>query len=505
MPNLFAYFALLGWPIVALLLFRFLPLHKALVWTVVGGYLLLPSATYIKLPLIPAIDRASVVAVSALILCLVYAPRTRPAVQQGHRFGRFLIGALLVTAVLVPAMTVMFNREPLFFGPTFLPGLTAKDAGSLMIQSALTLLPFWLGLRYLNTHEGHLALLQALAISGIFYTFPALIELRLSPKFHIWVYGFFQHDFIQHVRLNGYRPVVFLGHGLLLGIFFCASFLAALTLFKEARRTGARSIGWLFAAAWLFMVLFVSKNFGALGIGIALAGFILFTGRRVQIAFAVTVATVVLLYPMLRGIGWIPIDYILDQVQGIDADRAGSLRFRFSNEDLLLERANEKPVFGWGSWGRNQIFSPEDGNMISVTDGAWVIFIGMYGWVGYIAIFGLLALPILFYALHRRSLGMSFVTQGLVLILCSALIDLIPNSGLVTYVWLMSGAIAGYVLWTPVPGPAATIRNAPQPDAIGLAGPQAPQAPPGQAAWLMRQTGDQPSRRARRSGASHQI
>lgn len=502
MPNLFAYFALLAWPIVALVLFRALPLQKALVWTVMGGYLLLPSATHMKIPLIPAFDRVSIVSLSALVLCLFFAPKSKDHPPAGRGLGRIVIITLLATAVFVPALTVSFNTEPLFFGPRHLPGLTPKDAGSLIIQSGLTLVPFWLGLRYLNNHEGHLALLQAFVISGIFYTFPALFEIRMSPQLHVWIYGFFQHDFIQHVRLGGFRPIVFLSHGLLLGIFLCAATLSALTLYKEARRTGATAFGWFFAALWLLLVLYLSKNLGALAIGIALSVFILFTGRRLQMVFAVAVAGVVILYPLVRGAGWFPVDTILEQVEAIDPDRASSLRFRFVNEEALLERANEKPLFGWGSWGRNQIFDPVTGDMRSVTDGAWVIFIGMYGWIGYIALFGLLTLPIVFYALYRRSLGMSFATQGLVLVLCSALIDLIPNSGLVTYVWLMSGGIAGYVLWKPAAAAQSPDKATTRQDTDGLV--LAPATQPAPASWLMRPASESSTRRARRNDQPRQ-
>jgi hypothetical protein len=289
-------------------------------------------------------------------------------------------------------------------------------------------------------------------------------------------------------------------HGLVLGIFFCAAFLSALALFKEARRTGAPAFGWFYAAVWLFIVLFVSKNFGALAIGIVISGFILFTGRRVQTIFAVAVAVVVLIYPFLRGAGWVPVDALVERVEGIEQDRAGSLKFRFINEEALLERANEKPLFGWGSWGRNQIYDPGDGRMTSVTDGVWVIFIGAFGWLGYIARFGLLAMPIIFYAVHRRALGPSFAVQGLVLVLCSALIDLIPNSGLVVYVWLLSGAIAGHVLWRPAPGREATQG----PATVNPAGP-APvlgRAAVGQASWLMGAGNSQPARRSRRKGSA---
>jgi hypothetical protein len=500
MPNLVAYFALFAWPLVALGLFRIMPLQRALVWTVVGGHLLLPSATFVELPVIPALDRSSVVSLSALVLCLIFGRKSNLPGTEGKAFGRFVIWTLGGIAVFGVILTALFNSETLIYGPRYIPGLTAKDAAGMMITTALTLVPFWLGLRYLNTSEGHIELLKALALGGVVYSLPALVEIRLSPQLHVWIYGFFQHDFGQHIRQGGFRPVVFMPHGLVLGIFFCAAFLSALTLFKEARRTGAPAFGWFYAAVWLFLVLFVSKNFGALAIGIVISGFILFTGRRVQTIFAVTVAVVVLIFPLLRGAGWIPVDTIVEHVEGIEQDRAGSLRFRFINEEALLERANEKPLFGWGSWGRNQIYDPGDGRMTSVTDGVWVIFIGAFGWLGYIARFGLLAMPIIYYAAYRRALGPSYATQGLVLVLCCALIDLIPNSGLVVYVWLLSGAIAGHVLWKPAlqreatQGPAPVSSSGPAPALGGAAA--------GQASWLMRAGTGQPARRSRRKGST---
>jgi hypothetical protein len=146
---------------------------------------------------------------------------------------------------------------------------------------------------------------------------------------------------------------------------------------------------------------------------------------------------------MLRGAGWIPVDAAHELALMVDADRASSLKFRLDNEDALLDKANLKPVAGWGSWGRNSIFDPETGRMTSVTDGIWVIFIGVYGWLGYIGRFGLLTAPILLYALRRKTFGPSLITPGLTVLLAGLLIDLLPNAGLVNYVWLAAGAVAG--------------------------------------------------------------
>ena len=55
----------------------------------------------------------------------------------------------------------------------------------------------------------------------------------------------------------------------------------------------------------------------------------------------------------------------------VGEDRAGSLEFRLDNEDMLIARAMQRPLFGWGGWGRARVHD-EDGKDISVTDGLWI-------------------------------------------------------------------------------------------------------------------------------------
>jgi hypothetical protein len=480
MPNAFAYLMLFSWPLVAAVLFRLLPLQKALIWTLIGGFLVLPSATQIKLPMIPALDKSLIPAVSALVLCMIVAPPASFAPDWAGRTGRLFIVALLGLLVATPLLTVLQNAEPIPIGPTFLPGLRVYDAVSMISSIVVAVIPFYVGLRYLNTQEGHRLLLQAFVYGALAYSLPALFEVRMSPQLHTWVYGFFPHDFVQHIRAGGFRPVVFLNHGLMVGIFLCLAVLSALVLWRDGLREGRPVSGWFYAAVWLVVVLVVSKNLGALGITVVLSTLIVFAGRRVQTGFALAVALVVMFYPMLRGAGYIPVDAIHEFAMSIDAERADSLKFRLDNEDALLIHANEKPAFGWGSWGRNQLYDDVTGRMVSVTDGSWIILIGIYGWLGYIAHFGLLTLPVLFGFLRRKRFGPSLITPGLMLVLSAALIDLIPNAGLVNYVWLMAGGLSGYVLW-----PTADAVKEAEPALPKSAGAAPPGLPNGQATWVM--------------------
>jgi hypothetical protein len=493
MPNLFAYLVLLSSPLAAVVLFRVLSLERALIWTIIGGHLLLPSETSIKFPMIPAIDRALIPAVMALMLCLLMAPKSQPSMDGAARFGRQILLCLLLLVLVTPILTVLYNTDPIIDGRVFLPGLRLYDAFGLISVIVVALIPFWLGVRYLNTPAGHRALLEALVFGGLAYSIPALFEVRMSPQLHLWIFGFFPHDFIQHIRDGGFRPVVFLNHGLMVGIFFCMSVIASAVLYKEARRLGKPAFWWLAAMLWLFFSLYLSKTLGAFAIAILATAAVLFLGPRLQVMLSVAIALIVLLYPMLRGAGWIPVDAIHELALDISEDRASSLKFRLDNEDALLEKANLKPITGWGSWGRNALYDPETGRMTSITDGIWLIFIGVYGWLGYIGRFGLLTVPIILYALRRKTFGPSLIAPGMVVLLSALLIDLLPNAGLVNYVWLIAGAVAGLVVWNRAPSDDAAVESTGKDgSAFGLPGGY-------RAAWLMTDNAAPPNRRQRRS------
>ena len=77
-PNLFAYVALLSWPLIAFCLFRVRPVGQALLWTILGAQLLLPVGTSIKFEMIPVFDKSSIATLSALLGCLLAGKRFAP-------------------------------------------------------------------------------------------------------------------------------------------------------------------------------------------------------------------------------------------------------------------------------------------------------------------------------------------------------------------------------------------------------------------------------------------
>lgn len=456
MPNALAFLVVFSWPVAVYLLFRYLPRVEALCWSILGGYLLLPSRTGFDLPLVPAVDKDVVPVLTATVLLACGMGMTE-AEKAARRDGRGVVGRdgpmfgpfapLIALLILSPLVTVLTNSEPLFYGPLVIPGLSLHDAVSVIGRMLLTALPFLLAMRYLASPESHTLLLKVIVVALLVYSLPVLFEVRMSPQLNVMFYGFFPHDFLQHIRPGGFRPVVFMQHGLWLAVILCMAVIAAAALWRQRMSEGARAGQWFFACVYLLIVLLLSNSLGAFVIALLLAPAVLLLGVRPQLLIAGGIAVIVLIYPVLRSGGLVPVEQVVAMAERVSADRAASLQFRLDNEDALSARAALKPIAGWGLWGRNEIHDPETGRTMSVTDGAWIIVIGAFGWLGYIAQFGLLTMPTILLAFGRKAASATPATAGLALVLAANLMDLLPNATLTPVTWLLGGAIAGYYLY----------------------------------------------------------
>ena len=447
--------ALLIWPFVTAMLFLRLPRNSAIIWSILAGYLLLPVGVGYNLPGVPNLSKVTIPTLAVFLLCLVgfgaAARRSGPRGAQHAAEDTALRGWLpthpiafwlALGVILGPIATALLNMDRIRFpSGVALPGLTLYDAASGVITQATLLLPFLLGRRYLATAADQRALLVALVLAGLAYSLPTLFEVRFSPQLHTWVYGYFPHSWRQHVRFEGFRPLVFVEHGLRLAIFMAMCFAAAAVFWRaEAGKPRLRA---LFAAIWLGGTLALCNSVGALMIAVAFAPVLFLAGRSTQLAFAAAIALTVVLFPMLRSAGLVPLDGVRAVVMEVSPTKIGSINHRFFNEDQLLARALERPVFGWGSWGRGRVYDPETGEDISTPDGIWVILIGQFGWVGYLGRFGLLALPVVLLFLRRREAAVTPESVGLCLVLTVNMVDMLPNSSLTPISWLLAGALTG--------------------------------------------------------------
>jgi len=438
---LIAYSALAIWPVVTFLLFQTLSSKKAIVWATLGGFLLLPVGTWFDAPGMPKIDKTVVANLSLLVCALLFAKFRILRLPK----SKLLIG-LLALYVLSPVVTTLSNRDPLMLSVSMLPGMTLYDGASLLVRQLIEVTPFLVAYNAYKAEQDIRGLLVAIIISALAYSVPILWEVRMSPQLHAQLYGFFPHDFSQQMRAGGFRAVVFLGHGLVVAIFIAMALVAAIALWRT--RTKIIGISGAAYTSVLLIVLILCKSAGALILAIFVGAASYFMRYRNIISVLAISGLIIVSYPALRGFNIIPVNSIAEMATSISSDRSSSFRTRIENEDILLEKISEKPLFGWGAWGRGRIYKTGwTGDFdydATITDGSWIIIMSTFGWVGYIACFGLLAFPTA-RALYRRKRFDKYPSfVALLAVLVVNLFDLLPNSSLTPLTWLIAGALSGF-------------------------------------------------------------
>ncbi|UHQ54109.1 hypothetical protein [Microbulbifer sp. YPW16] len=432
MPNAIAQLALLLWPALAAVLYARLSALTATFITIIGGYLFLPVKVEFDLPLLPPLDQESIPVICAAIGCLV---------ARGTGFigipVRGLERIIVIVLLLSPVATVMTNGEPYFDGEIFIRGLAIKDSLTAIAETYLMLLPFVLGLALVKTDEDLIKVFRLLVFFGLAYTPLVLYEARMSPQLHTMVYGFFPHSFAQQVRFGGFRPVVFVGHGLLLALFFTVPFLASAVLSRARQRITA--LPNVLVTLYLALILVVCKSVAAWLIGfIGFCSIMLMPQFLTRLLIRLICVTVIA-YPLLCIMDLFPHQEFVEFAALFGEGRAQSLDFRFYHEERLLEHAREKILLGWGAWGRNRLSD-------SVTDGFWIIQLGCYGLIMFAGLFGLMSCSVF------RALGIAGKSSendrralytGAALVAALMMMNQLPNSSLYSWLWFLFGCIGG--------------------------------------------------------------
>jgi hypothetical protein len=438
-PNWFAFVALLLWPAVALCLYLKRPVGQATLWTILGAQMLLPVGTAIKFEGIPQFDKNSIPNLAAFIGCLLVLRRP---LRIWNGFG--IAGILILMYLVGPFITAELNGDPIFLTDRTLPAETHYDALSAVVAQFIFLLPFFLGHQLLRSSADNEEILRVLVIAGLIYSVPILFEIRMSPQLHAWIYGYHGSSFVIALRGGGYRPSVFMQTGLLLAFFMMTTAVAAAAFWRvQTRIHRLPSAG---VTLYLSTILVLCKSLGALVYGAVLAPLVRFTKPRIQLRVALVLVGIALLYPILRAGDVFPTKTIVEIANLVSADRASSLEFRFDNEERLLERGSQRFLFGWGRWGRSRVYDPETGNDLSTTDGRWIITMGQFGFFGFLAEFGLLALSVFRAASALRftqSVHEQVCLAALALIVAINVVDLLPNATFTPWTWLLAGALLG--------------------------------------------------------------
>ena len=407
-----------------------------------GGYLLLPVNTGFDAPGIPNMDKTLISNLAVSVWAVIFARFKVIAFPR----NKILVGLILLY-VASPFFTMLTNQEPLRLSASTLPAMTFYDGLSVVTRQIVHLLPFLIGYNGFKTENDIREVLKALVMAALAYSILILWEIRMSPQLHTQLYGFFPHSFVQQVRGGGYRSVVFLGHGLVVAIFVAMATVAAIGLWRN--RTQVFGLKGIFYTSILLFVLILCKSLGAVVLATIIGLALYFIRFRTMISLLAIFGLIIFSYPLMRGTGLIPVDKIAEISADFSSDRGASFQTRVDNEEMLLEKSSQKPLFGWGTWGRDRIYQADwSGKFdidVSITDGAWIIILGVFGWAGYISTFGLLAFPTA-RALHRRKQFAEYPGYvALLAVLVVNLLDLLPNSSLSPVTWFAAGILAGFM------------------------------------------------------------
>jgi len=419
--------ALLSWPLVALPVFalrkRRARVAATTAWMLLLPLMFLPSGTAWDPPLLPPLTKFRVALVAVALALRLFHGGELLRKAPLHQLPRFIFALFLAGA----ARTIALNQDTLVFGTTVLPALTWYDYLSAALGEFLDLyLPFSIGQRVFFSERALIDLFRVLTTCALIYAPLMLFEVRMSPQLHMWIYGFYPSEFQQAMRGDGFRPIVFMNHGLSVAGWMFSCVCATLALGGAGVR-----LRYVSATARVYLnwaLLLLTKSMGPL-IYAALATFFRFRESRSGARFVLLVTLVVAVYPVLRAENLFPTERVLATFASVSAERTLSLKFRFDNEDLLLRHAMQRPVFGWGTFGRNQVYS-EQGKVETVADGEWIIVLGCVGYVGHVTFFALLLLPLWRYLRRRKFMPerARALCSALAVLLALFLLDLLPNS-----------------------------------------------------------------------------
>jgi len=426
--------ALYGWIAVVLVLFSVLPARRAVIVSFIGAWLFLPQAQ-IPFDGLPDVTKVTVTSFAVVLGAVLFDA------------GRILhyrpswVDAPIAAWCAAPIAASVAN------------GLGVYDGLSAALDHVVTWgIPYFIGRIYFND----LAALRELAIGvfvgGLVYVPLCLLEIRLSPQLHRWVYGYHQHSFAQTIRWGGYRPTVFMQHGLMVGMWMISATLAGGWLWMSgALRALWRIPTWALTGVLLGTSV-LCKSAGSLVLLLVGAG-ALCTIRSIR--------TALVLLPLVL----IPPTYVALRAQGVwngaelvalasrvNEDRAASLQGRFDNEVKLVEKALQKPYFGWGTWGRWRV-ADELGRDVTTADSLWIISLGRTGVVGLCAVLAVILLPVLLLMrrigvrdwMHPAAGGAAVLAVLLVLYMMDSLLNAMLNP----LFMLAAGGLSGFYVIAP--------------------------------------------------------
>ena len=431
--------ALLGYPILALVFFSVLPPRRALALYMVIGWLFLPA---VEIPVQGFVnfDRSVSTSIGAL-LATTLLDGARPFQLRPRLLD--LPMALWCTA---PLLSSLSNDLGFYDG-------ASESLNTTLIWGV----PWILGRTYFADPDGMRVLARTIFLGGLIYAPLCMWEVRMSPSLHYNVYGYAVYRGVMAYAADlgnwGSRPSVFFNGPLSVGMFMTSAGLcgaAVCTIRKDRRLFGVKTAR---LVVFLVFVAVLCKNLGATTLLLSGIGMLRLMRKRKSALLLWLITLVPVAYVAVRSTGTWDGSEVTEAAGMIHPDRAISFSFRIMMENILVEKALQRPVFGWGGWGRSRVFN-DMGEDVVIADGMWVIALGETGLWGLTMLILTLLLPVVSIILRfdRRYWPLEWASPilAMTILLATWSVDNLVNGFPNSLVLLGAGAIAG------IPGYRAT-------------------------------------------------
>lgn len=367
---------LVGWLPVVFVMFVLMRPRRAVLVSFLFAWLFLPIASY-DLPLIPDYNKMTATCISVTIAVLVFD------LQRLLQFRPKWFDLPTAILCMTPIMSSLTN------------GLGIYDGLSVSLDFVFKWgIPYFIGRIYFSDPKGLRELAIGIFIGGLIYLPLCLYEIRMSPQLHRIVYGYHQHVFGQSARGGGFwRPTVFMKHGLMVGTWMTTAALIGVWLWQTAGWRRVQGISIQVFVLPLMATAVLVRSTGATILLVLGLGVLMFTKwfRTRWIVFGLQGALVLYLFVRVTGI-WDGASLVDLAEYTVGPSRAASLETRIDSDRILSARAWERPLFGWGHWGRNRAVDGATGGR-AITDSLWVVIFGSHGLVGLLSMFLIIMLP----------------------------------------------------------------------------------------------------------------
>ena len=357
---------LFGWIPISIFFFFTLKPHRAVLFSVIGGWLFLPMTGY-DLPGLPIYSKSTAIAVGLLLAGRLSGQR------QAASFHWRLYDLPMILWCLCPIATSMSNQLGLYDG-----------LSSSFTQILTWGIPYLAGRIYFTNTETLRDLCLGVVIGGLLYMPLCLYEIRMSPQLSNMIYGFFPHSFEQHIRYGGFRPIVFMQHGIMVALWMATTTSVAFWLWRSKESSHINGISMSVIVAGLAITTILCKTAsGWIALIIGVSSYFMLNTFSMLLPLRLLLLSIPG-YIILRSTGLISA-FNLEMIAShfFDADRVASFGIRLFQEDLFSIKALERPLLGWGGYGRGWPIDPETGQqMIQMIDALWLITFSTLGYLG---------------------------------------------------------------------------------------------------------------------------